>query len=657
MNHFLLIRLLPVKQLLTNRCEVILKQVIHMEELVERETILELKSRFFELISTGRLSVTDILSQMLTLLKELLQAAEVDLYRCEEWEHGMILEATTRSDLNEEITGNFPECLIGKLTETPQSFKKNPEFLPQYDLAFVLDAKGNVKNLCAIQMNGASGERLSDSLLERLVDECALFIKKIHTLAETTEEEKRYKQLFRVTKKFHSTMDMDAVLDEIITTLREVYPSFTYYLLLSHDHKGYGELPVKDLEYNSENQTAMQSYVSGQIQFEDSVIDKNSIMYAPLKGRQGVYGVLQVIAPNSLVFPQNEVEFIKLLANTAGSALENAKLYEQSRKLIADLQLINETSHQLNTSLRLTDTMKFICGRIIKSFDAREVGFIMLDEDNLDYSVLQGSTSFFFSKEASNYILKVAKRVKQDLEPLFIGDISYDIGGASTHFRSVMCVPMIQSGDLKGFALVMHEEPYHFAFDTFKLLQSLIHHSTLAFTNSMLREELEKMVVTDHLTKLYSRGYLDEKMNLSMLEDAQGTFILIDIDNFKCVNDQYGHQVGDEVLIQLARQIAKNIRGTDIGARWGGEELAIYLPGAPLEIGVMIANRLVDKVEKHTNPNVTISCGVSTWIRGQEDTTKTVFKRADQALYKAKGSGKNKVVVQNENQFDFSDEV
>lgn len=657
MNHFLLIRLLPVKQLLTNRCEVILKQVIHMEELVERETILELKSRFFELISTGRLSVTDILSQMLTLLKELLQAAEVDLYRCEEWEHGMILEATTRSDLNEEITGNFPECLIGKLTETPQSFKKNPEFLPQYDLAFVLDAKGNVKNLCAIQMNGASGERLSDSLLERLVDECALFIKKIHTLAETTEEEKRYKQLFRVTKKFHSTMDMDAVLDEIITTLREVYPSFTYYLLLSHDHKGYGELPVKDLEYNSENQTAMQSYVSGQIQFEDSVIDKNSIMYAPLKGRQGVYGVLQVIAPDSLVFPQNEVEFIKLLANTAGSALENAKLYEQSRKLIADLQLINETSHQLNTSLRLTDTMKFICGRIIKSFDAREVGFIMLDEDNLDYSVLQGSTSFFFSKEASNYILKVAKRVKQDLEPLFIGDISYDIGGASSHFRSVMCVPMIQSGDLKGFALVMHEEPYHFAFDTFKLLQSLIHHSTLAFTNSMLREELEKMVVTDHLTKLYSRGYLDEKMNLSMLEDAQGTFILIDIDNFKCVNDQYGHQVGDEVLIQLARQIAKNIRGTDIGARWGGEELAIYLPGAPLEIGVMIANRLVDKVEKHTNPNVTISCGVSTWIRGQEDTTKTVFKRADQALYKAKGSGKNKVVVQNENQFDFSDEV
>ncbi|MBT2683997.1 sensor domain-containing diguanylate cyclase [Bacillus sp. ISL-37] len=627
-----------------------------MEELIEREIILELKSRFFDLISTGGLSFSfsEVLSQMMAILKELLKVDEIDFYGCQEWKQGMLLEATTRLATNDEVIGTFPDCLVSELAEKPYSFIKYPVSMPQYELLLVLAANEKPKGLFGFQFTSGSLTRLSDRFFNKLSFECNVFIEKARSLADTMEEEKRYKQLFRVTKKFHSTMDMDAVLGEIISTLREVYPSFTYYLLLSHDHKGYGGLPVKDLEYDSDNLTAMQSYVSGQIQFEDSVIEKNSIMYAPLKGKQGVYGVLQVIAPNSLVFPQNEVEFIKLLANTAGSALENAKLYEQSRKLIADLQLINETSHQLNTSLRLTDTMKFICGQIIKSFNAQEVGFIMLDEDRDDYSVLKGSTSFFFSKDASSYILRIAKRIKQEMEPLFIGDISSDREDASLHFHSIMGVPMIQSGELKGFALVMHEEPYHFAFDTFKLLQSLIHHSTLAFTNSMLREELEKMVVTDHLTKLYSRGYLDDKMNLSMLEDQQGTFILIDIDNFKSVNDQYGHQVGDEVLIQLARQIAKNIRGTDIGARWGGEELAIYLPGAPLDTGVMIANRLVAKVEKHTNPNVTVSCGVSTWIRGQEDTTKTVFKRADQALYIAKDSGKNKVVVQNEEEFTFN---
>lgn len=630
-----------------------------MEELLEREIILELKSRFFDLISTGGLSLSfsEVLSQMMVILKELLKVEEIDFYGCQEWKQGMLQEATTRLSTNDGVIDTFPDCLVSELSEKPYSFIRYPESVPQYELLLILAANEKPKGLFGFQFNGGTLSRLSDQFFNKLSYECNVFIEKARSLADTKEEEKRYKQLFRVTKKFHSTMDMDAVLDEIISTLREVYPSFTYYLLLSHDHKGYGGLPVKDLEYDSDNLTAMQSYVSGQIQFEDSVTEKNSIMYAPLKGKQGVYGVLEVVAPNSLVFPQNEVEFIKLLANTAGSALENAKLYEQSRKLIADLQLINETSHQLNTSLRLTDTMKFICGQIIKSFNAQEVGFIMFDEGDNDYSVLQGSTSFFFSKDASSYILRIAKRIRRELEPLFIGDISSDSEGASLHFHSIMGVPMIQSGELKGFALVMHEEPYHFAFDTFKLLQSLIHHSTLAFTNSMLREELEKMVVTDHLTKLYSRGYLDDKMTLSMLEDQQGTFILIDIDNFKSVNDQYGHQVGDDVLIQLARQIAKNIRGTDIGARWGGEELAIYLPGTPLETGVMIANRLVDKVEKHTNPNVTVSCGVSTWIRGQEDTTKTVFKRADQALYIAKGSGKNKVVVQNEEQSCFSDNV
>ena len=129
---------------------------------------------------------------------------------------------------------------------------------------------------------------------------------------------------------------------------------------------------------------------------------------------------------------------------------------------------------------------------------------------------------------------------------------------------------------------MLQKEPYYFSFDNFKLLQSLIHHSSLAMANSILREELEKMVITDHLTQLRSRNYLDKQMGESMQEDEEGTFILIDIDNFKKVNDTYGHQIGDDILVQVANLIQSNIRESDIGARWGGEELAIYLPKVPL---------------------------------------------------------------------------
>ncbi len=131
-----------------------------------------------------------------------------------------------------------------------------------------------------------------------------------------------------------------------------------------------------------------------------------------------------------------------------------------------------------------------------------------------------------------------------------------------------------------------------------------------------------------------------------MESDAVGTFLLVDLDNFKAINDTYGHQVGDEVLKQVAVIIRENIREFDIGARWGGEELAIYLPRVDLSTGISVADRLVQKVELSTKPKITISCGVGHWKKGHADSPITLFKRADEALYHAKGTGKNKVCVQ-----------
>lgn len=618
-------------------------------ELQESLVILKLKSRFFDILDTANgLQYGNLLDEMLLTIQKLISAKDVTLFGYDEWKQQFFIEASTNK-------GHKVDTFVSKLSidEFEEQLKgrtiyRNPSNLldlEESDILIPLRKDHELIGCLSVKVESDNGFLcILDCIFEQLMKQCTLFLDKAKSLEKIVIEEKRYKQLFRVTEKFHSSMNMDDVLGEIIYTLREVYPTFVYYLLLSHDNHQHSDLPIKDLEYDSENIAAMQAYVTGTIQIEDSIQELRSILYAPLKGKQGVYGVLQVIAPNTLIFPENEVEFITLLANTAGGALENAQLYHQSRRLISDLQLINETSHRLNSNLRLTETIKYMSDQIIESFDAGEVGFILFGHDQENVRVLSGSTDFFSTGEAQSYIRLLKGKIDKDKESLFIGDLSLQNNGES-QFRSVMAVPMVQDSNLKGMAIVMHQEPYHFAFETFKLLQSLIHHSTLAFTNSMLREELEKMVVTDHLTKLYSRSYLDENLQMSLLEDQQGTFVLIDIDNFKRVNDTYGHQVGDSVLIQVANVIFNNIRSSDIGARWGGEELAIYLPKVPLDIGISIAERLVNKVGEETDPHVTISCGVSYWSTDSQDTAQNIFKRADEALYIAKATGKNKVVV------------
>lgn len=619
-------------------------------ELTENNLILQLKSRLFELVfvESDEIEYEKLIGDMLQSLAKLLKATEVSLFNYDEWRQALYLQfSTNEENIGKEIPRDESKHLDEKI-KTIKNVQEIPiPYFKKYDILIPLINKNKTVSCILIKgKNEHQYDQLAAQFLNQMSEEITKFLTNVHKLSKIVHEEKRYRQLYRVTSKFHSSMDMNDVLGEIIQTLDEVYPTFSHYLLLSQDTTCDCNLPVKDLQYDNENITAMQAYLTGEVQIE-SCEDRNlSILYAPLKGKQGVYGILQVNAPETLSFPKNEINFIELLANTGGSALENAQLYQQSKRLIADLQLINETSHHLNANLRLNESITYICERVINSFGANEVGFILFTEDN-GTQVLQGSTDFFTNEDPSLYIDYMSKKIKKEKDSFFIGDLTLQINKEiDIEYRSIMGVPMLESDTLKGFAIVMHREPYHFTFESFKLLQSLIHHSTLAISNSMLHEELEKMVITDHLTKLYSRNYLDDMLQMSMKTDAFGTFILIDIDDFKQVNDTYGHQVGDEVLIQVANVIKNNIRSSDIGARWGGEELAIYLPRISHKDGIEIGKRFLRKVAEETDPQVTISIGVSYWSKEKDDSVKELFQRADNALYKAKRTGKNRLISQ-----------
>ncbi|WP_428026522.1 diguanylate cyclase [Arcobacter sp.] len=164
------------------------------------------------------------------------------------------------------------------------------------------------------------------------------------------------------------------------------------------------------------------------------------------------------------------------------------------------------------------------------------------------------------------------------------------------------------------------------------------------------KKQLEEISITDPLTQVYNRLYLDKSYDYEVQRvkryNNSFSIILIDIDHFKNINDTYGHSIGDEILKEIATILKENIRQTDKLGRWGGEEFLIICPQTNDEKARILAENLKTIFSHHKFPsieNLTCSFGVSMYdMNAKHDKT---FSKADKALYIAKNNGRNKVVV------------
>ncbi len=176
----------------------------------------------------------------------------------------------------------------------------------------------------------------------------------------------------------------------------------------------------------------------------------------------------------------------------------------------------------------------------------------------------------------------------------------------------------------------------------------------LALTNLKLKENLRQESIRDPLTGLFNRRYLEETMKLEMYKAVRHnrymSVIMADIDNYKVINDRYGHTRGDQVLILVSQLFLQNIRSGDIACRYGGDEFMLVLPGAPPEVAL---NRAEFLLQQTNNLNftvgakrvhqITLSMGVAAFPT-DADSAPALIQAADQALYCAKAEGRNRAV-------------
>ncbi len=173
------------------------------------------------------------------------------------------------------------------------------------------------------------------------------------------------------------------------------------------------------------------------------------------------------------------------------------------------------------------------------------------------------------------------------------------------------------------------------------------------------QKELKFLASTDPMTELYNRRYFStiskHILDLAKRDATPTSIIMLDIDNFKKVNDTYGHKVGDDVIISLAKLLQKFTRKSDIACRFGGEEFVILLPETAINGASVIAEKIREATEHSTVNSMenntltfTISLGIAQIDPEEESDIEASIHRADTALYAAKRGGKNRVYIKND---------
>ena len=220
-------------------------------------------------------------------------------------------------------------------------------------------------------------------------------------------------------------------------------------------------------------------------------------------------------------------------------------------------------------------------------------------------------------------------------------------------FAKENCKILIIDGDT---ALAMLNASHDLCLNFLQILSNRIRNS-----NKVVCEEeyhircIEENAKVDALTGLHNRRWLEEMYTRELSRSNSGNLhlsaFMLDIDHFKNINDTYGHIVGDQVLIAVAKAILHCLRPTDMPVRYGGEEFTIFLPGTSIENAKIVGERLRSCIEAMKIPlpdkndciSVTISVGFTE--RKDGDTVETIIKRADEALYCAKEAGRNRVCL------------
>ena len=448
--------------------------------------------------------------------------------------------------------------------------------------------------------------------------------------------------LYDASQAVLSTFDLDEVFQQILTIARDYFHLQNVAILLREKDELYVRRQVGWDAGHDEVRLPIGTGITGAAAQQKrpdlcgrrqqrqalllSASNTRSELAVPLMVRDHVVGVLDCQSENLNHFDSETIDLLTLFSTQASMALQNARLHSLERHRASQLEAINAIAQQMTAVLDLEDLLGKVCLLIQEAFQLCHVSVLLKDEDEL---VLRASHGKLTARHLEGGTLPEEGLWQTALaagKTLIENDMTSDSHpGLYLETASSMCIPLVSFGQTLGVLVLDTAKPGAFHPNDTQSLESVADICATAIQNANYVERVKQLAYLDGLTGIFNRRFFElrivEEIDRARRYNTGLAVLMIDIDKFKRLNDEFGHLLGDEVLRQVSSIFHQQLRKIDVLCRYGGEEFAILLSQTNALHALGIADKLRKAVEAWQFPGVprrvTISAGTANYPRAR----------------------------------------